>query len=254
MMVVDVEEKTHREHIAGVVLCVLVGQAAEGLSLREVIAGTAITGCEAWPLSKQGSSYTATCRAESSPEAQPLTQGQGSTATCRVSYPAGGAHAISAAYNGDPNFLASTSPSETLTTTGRVALDSSRITVQHGQGTATLTCAARAKCEGRLTVSATSTSGKAKKKRTTTCMIATAAFSIAPGRTVAVKLTLTATGRWLLRAAHGHLDVTLATLESVPASVATRSYSVQLAQQTATRAEKAHGQMRRRSHRGVLPV
>jgi hypothetical protein len=51
--------------------------------------------------------------------AQPLTQGvSSSTATCRLSYPATGAHSITATYGCDTNFFGSASTAQTVTVNG----------------------------------------------------------------------------------------------------------------------------------------
>jgi hypothetical protein len=93
-------------------------------------------------------------------------------------------------------------------------------------------------CRGRLSLTVRS-KGKGgtdgKRRDSTTMTIATATFSIPPGRTGTVVLKLNAVGRALLSADHGRLSASLTILESSPTPAQTHTDSVHLVQQ------KAHG-------------
>ncbi len=132
-----------------------------------------------------------------------------------------------------------TSPPATTAASGSVSLDGSSITVQrNGAAVVKLTCTGTATCEGKLALTAKSTTKKGKKKHSKTTTIGATSFSIAAGKTVAVKLALGAAGKASLSAAHGHLNATLTILKSSPAPAVTQTQSVHLAQQKATKAKQ----------------
>lgn len=120
-----------------------------------------------------------------------------------------------------------------------VSLAGSTIHVQgNGRGSVKLTCTGTATCTGTLTLTV---KRKAKKGKTTTETIGTVPFSIHAGRTTAITLALTATGRAVLKAGHGRLTATLAILESPPSPTGTRHDSVQLVREQPTKANKPSG-------------
>ncbi len=122
--------------------------------------------------------------------------------------------------------------------TGSVSLDGSTITDQSsGEATVKLTCTGIGACAGKVTLSGKSTSTKGKKAKTET--IGTAAFSISPGKTATIKLTLNAAGKALLSADHGRLGATLSILKSSPAPSQTHTASVHLVRQ------KTHGETKK---------
>ncbi len=113
---------------------------------------------------------------------------------------------------------------------GEVSLVGTSIAVQSdGMALVKLDCKGGANCVGKLTLSAQATS-KAKGKKERTITIGTAGFSIAAGKTGAVKVKLDAAGRGLLSAAHGHLSARLTMAQSVPAPAHTQTKSVHLLQ------------------------
>jgi D-aminopeptidase len=119
-----------------------------------------------------------------------------------------------------------------------VSLDGSTITDQSsGEATVKLTCTGIGACAGKVTLSGKSTSTKGKKAKTET--IGTAAFSISPGKTATIKLTLNAAGKALLSADHGRLGATLSILKSSPAPSQTHTASVHLVRQ------KTHGETKK---------
>ncbi len=160
----------------------------------------------------------------------------------------GGGSGGSSPGNGTSGGVSNTPPSTGATpantppaATGSVSLDGSAITVQSsGAAAIKLTCSGTSTCAGKLTLTAKSAAkkGKKKSKKVETETIGTASFSISAGKTATVKLTLNATGRALLSAAHGRLAATLTILKSAPAPAATQTESVHLVQHKATKAKK----------------
>jgi hypothetical protein len=118
---------------------------------------------------------------------------------------------------------------------GSVVFDGLTIDVENsGNAQVKLTCSDVENCAGKLTLrvkGGTTKKGKASKTKTTT--IGTATFSIAPGKTATVQLTLSVVGRALLKADHGRLSASLTVLKSLPAPVQTHGENVQLVLQKA---------------------
>jgi hypothetical protein len=111
--------------------------------------------------------------------------------------------------------------------TASVSLAARRITTSRGRATLELRCTGTATCSGKLTLTV-KTSGKGHKRRPRHTTIATADFSIAPGKTVTVRLKLDAAGRALLSAYHGYLNASLKILKSLPVPAQTRTEKVYL--------------------------
>ena len=139
---------------------------------------------------------------------------------------------------------ATTTPPATTPATGSASLDGSAVTVASDGGAATvkLTCTGTATCAGNLTLTAKSTTRKGKREHSKTQTIGTATFSIPAGGTATVKLTLNSPGKALLKAAHGHLSATLTIVKSFPSPSSTRTESVHLSQQKATKAKQGKKQ------------
>ncbi len=100
-----------------------------------------------------------------------------------------------------------------------------------------LECLGIADCHGKLVLSAqiaANVKGK-KKKPARTVSLGAAGFSIPGDETKTVKVKLNAAGRALLSIDHGHLNASLAILESSPSPSKTLAESVQLVQR------RAHG-------------
>jgi uncharacterized repeat protein (TIGR01451 family) len=91
-----------------------------------------------------------------------------------------------------------------------------------------LACTGTAECAGRLTLLAMSTVGHGGARHKRSYNIGAADFTIAPGRTGAIGVTLDSAGRALLRAAHGHLSAVLSVLTQSPATSRTQTASVRL--------------------------
>jgi hypothetical protein len=110
--------------------------------------------------------------------------------------------------------------------TATVSLAGTRIaTTSGGEAPIKLRCTGTGTCRGNLTltirtkdkkITKSEEGKKGKKKRFKTTIIATATFSIPPGKTATVELELNTTGRALLDAAHGHLTATLTILQLQP--------------------------------------
>ena len=110
-----------------------------------------------------------------------------------------------------------------------VSLLSKRIAVQsHGLALFKLRGAGTAKCAGKLKLTI---SRKVTRKKYRTKTIGTASFSISPGKIVAVKVKLNATGRTLLKAGHGRLSASLLLVKSSPTPSQAHTASVRLTQQ-----------------------
>ncbi len=127
-----------------------------------------------------------------------------------------------------------------ITAPSSVSLASTGITVQSGHVSLVgLECLGAASCNGKLTLSAKiATKAKGAKKRSRTVVIATAAFSISGDETKTVRLNISAAGRALLSADHGHLSASLAILELPPSPPSTLTKAVQLIQRQ-TRVKKS---------------
>jgi hypothetical protein len=124
--------------------------------------------------------------------------------------------------------------------TGAVSLPTTYVaTTPRGQAALELTCTGTDTCAGKLVLSVKSTTGKHKHKHARAQTIGTASFSIPPGATVTVDVTLDAAGRALLSAHHRRLNSTLTIVKSTPAPAGTRTDTVQLVQQ------KAHGKKKK---------
>jgi len=120
------------------------------------------------------------------------------------------------------------------TATGSVSLDGSMIAVQNsGAAQVKLTCVGTGTCAGKLTLMAKSKVKKSKQAKMNTVTIGTTTFSISAGKTTTVRLTLDATGRALLSAAHSRLSATLTVLKSSPNPSQTHTEGVQLVRQKA---------------------
>lgn len=122
--------------------------------------------------------------------------------------------------------------------TGSVSLDGTAITVtSSGKAQIKLTCPGTTTCVGTLKLIANSTTKKGKKKseKAKTETIGTSTFSIPPGKTGTVMLTLTGMWRTLLSAAHGELTATLTLLKSSPSLVQTSTDRVHLVQRKAAK-------------------
>jgi hypothetical protein len=101
-----------------------------------------------------------------------------------------------------------------------------------------LTCTGTGTCAGKLTLTvkgSTTDKGKASKTKTTTTTIGTASFSIPPGKTATVELTLNRTSRALLGIDHGRMSASLTILKSSPAPSQTHAENVHLVQQKMTK-------------------
>jgi hypothetical protein len=110
-----------------------------------------------------------------------------------------------------------------------VSLLSRKIAVKsHGLALFKLRGAGTARCAGKLKLTI---KRKVTNKKYRTKVIGTASFSIAPGKNVAVKVTLDAAGRALLKAAHGRLGASLLLVKSSPAPSQAHTASVRLTQQ-----------------------
>jgi hypothetical protein len=122
---------------------------------------------------------------------------------------------------------------------GGVSLAGTHIaTAGDGKSTVKLACTGTSTCRGKLTLTV-KVRGKSGKRRSKTVTIATATFSILPGKTATVGLELDAAGRALLGIDHGRLSVSLTILESSPGPAQTNTDSVHLVQQ------KAHGKAKK---------
>jgi hypothetical protein len=112
-----------------------------------------------------------------------------------------------------------------------VSLASKRLTANHGKAAVKLICRGASKCVGKLTLSVETRDKGRKKKRSKSTTIATATFSIPPGRTTKVELDLGPTGRTLLSAGRGQLGATLTIRKSSPAPSQTHVENVDLVRQ-----------------------
>jgi streptogramin lyase len=122
-------------------------------------------------------------------------------------------------------------PSNPPPATATVKLDGSNLAVRKGVATVKLTCSGAAKCVGKLTLTVKSKPKKGKKAKTET--IGTANFSIPAGQTKSVTIKLQASGRALLRSAHGRLGAALKIAKTSPSPDKTETPNVRLKQQKA---------------------
>ena len=118
------------------------------------------------------------------------------------------------------------------TPTGSVSLDGSTITVRGGgEAQVKLACAGTGACVGKLTLTGRGIAKQGRRDRAKAQSIATASYSIPAGKTATIQLTLNASGRALLSAAHGHLGAIPMLLKSSPAPSQTHTENVQLVRQ-----------------------
>lgn len=129
---------------------------------------------------------------------------------------------------------------EEVAAAGIVVLDGLTINVQKGrEAMVGLTCADVATCAGKLTLTAKIAFKKHNKTKTKTQTVGTATFSIPPGKTATIEVTLKAGARALLGSGHARLNASLTILKSSPAPSQTQTEKVQLVQQ------KAHGKTKK---------
>jgi hypothetical protein len=114
--------------------------------------------------------------------------------------------------------------------TASVGVSGTSLTVKrNGQASAALWCAGRAaQCSGELVLLANQRFKRAGHLHTRTVTLASARFTIPAGTITAIKLTLGAPARALLRAAHGRLAATLRVQKSSPSPAQALSASVRL--------------------------
>ncbi len=125
----------------------------------------------------------------------------------------------------------------TTAASGSVSIAGSLVTVQRsGEAAVMLSCASAVTCSGKLTV-AVKMKGKGKKKAKMQT-IGAATFSILAGRTETVKFKLTAAGRTLLGAVHGHLTASLTVIKTSPTPSATQSKIIHLTLRKAAESRK----------------
>jgi hypothetical protein len=122
--------------------------------------------------------------------------------------------------------------------TATLRLARTRITTTKGEATVELTCTGTVACGGKLTLTVKAKTRKGRKSRSATTTIATADFSVPPGKTTDIKLKLDARGRALLRTDRGLLDATLTVLKSSPAPSQTSTDRVRLVQKKVAKARK----------------
>jgi hypothetical protein len=118
---------------------------------------------------------------------------------------------------------------------GRLSLESARIlTERDGRAIVKLRCTGTSPCRGKLTLTLRT---KAKgRKRFRATIIGAAEFSIPPGDTRDIKVKLSATARFRLRANHGRLtDVRLKLVKSSPAPAELRTTDVSLVRESSRR-------------------
>jgi len=107
-----------------------------------------------------------------------------------------------------------------------VSLLSSRIAVQpHDLALFKLRGSGAARCAGKLKLTVRR---KVSKRKYKTKVIGAASFSIAPGKSVAVKVKLNAAGRALLKAGHGRLGASLLLVKSSPTPAQAHTARVRL--------------------------
>ena len=130
--------------------------------------------------------------------------------------------------------LATTAPGQssvlaTTTSSSAIVLATTTLTVQHGRAAVKLRCVSARTCTSTLTLAFKLHIHRQGKPTTTRLQtIGRAAFSVRAGQTTAVTVTLNATGRALLNAAHGKLDALLTILRSATASSSNQTKAVHL--------------------------
>jgi FG-GAP repeat/IPT/TIG domain len=119
----------------------------------------------------------------------------------------------------------------------KVSLSSKRITVSRYRSAAVrLVRTGAGQCRGTLTLRyRQKTKGKHYKLR----MIGSARFSIAPGKSLVVKVALNKLGRKLFRSGHGKLNASAAVVRTMPTPTLARSASVRLSVQKARKRSAA---------------
>lgn len=120
--------------------------------------------------------------------------------------------------------VANTTPVTTTVTShgGIELLGGAMLRVARGHAVSVkLDCAANETCTGKLVLTVRTTASKARvgRKGARTVTVGTVLFSIAAGKTVAVKITLDAAGRRMLKSDHGRLDAHVAIEDAVPGVV-----------------------------------
>jgi hypothetical protein len=109
-----------------------------------------------------------------------------------------------------------TSPTST-SSAGHVTLVGSKLTVSHGHAAIELRCSEQGLCAGKLTLSAKEPAHAGRGRRTQVETFGTAAFTLLPGTSNSVKVSVSRAGKALLAAQHGDLNATL-TISSAGAS------------------------------------
>jgi microcystin-dependent protein len=203
--------------------------------------------CGAQTLSQVGGGYQATCSTAGLPVGSHTLSatytgdasyaGSSGSTNLSVTNPPESTHG-----NGSPNTQTGTGTKTTTSTAGSVSLAGSAITVQDGAARIKLTCTGTGTCSGKLTLTTKRTTNHGKKKHTKIQIIGTMTFSISPGKTPTIKITLNAIGRALLSAAHGHLNATLTILKTSPSPSNTQTKSVHLTLHKATKTKKGKNQ------------
>ncbi len=130
----------------------------------------------------------------------------------------------------------------TVSSTATVSLASIRIvTSSRGRAAVKLRCKSTNTCRGKLTLTVRTEgkSGNGHKRRDAKTTIATATFSIPPGKTTTVWLKLDAYGRVLLNAAHGRLNASLTVLKSSPAPSQRTTDGVRLVREKTAKTRKS---------------
>jgi streptogramin lyase len=117
-------------------------------------------------------------------------------------------------------------PAPPTPATATVKLDGSNLGVRSDVATVKLSCSGTATCVGKVTLTVKSKPKKGKKAKTE--IIGAASFSIPAGETKLIRIKLQATGRALLRTAHGHLGALLKIAKASPIPAKTEIQSVRL--------------------------
>jgi PKD repeat protein len=123
-------------------------------------------------------------------------------------------------------------PAVIATPTGTLTLLGSSLSVSRaGSSGARLACAGSAPaCAGRLVLVARTRTTVGGHSRVRIVTLATGSFSILAGRSATITLRLSASGRRILRAAHGRLPAVLSIVRSSPAPTQTQTKTVRLVQ------------------------
>jgi hypothetical protein len=128
--------------------------------------------------------------------------------------------------------LAPPPPAVIATPTGTLTLLGSSLSVSRaGSSAARLACAGTAPaCAGRVVLVARTRTTVGGHTHVRTVTLASSTFAILAGRSATVTLRLSATGKRILRAAHGHLPAVLNIVRSSPAPTQTQMRTVRLVQ------------------------